>query len=443
MEGISKSNYKILHISRMGSKNGGAAAFRTHRALTKAGHHSDLLLKCSYDDPDTKKMLSSFQVNLSRAKKKIASYLPIPKNTFQSNPRYCFFGVDEEEQLFDTNAILKKISFQPDIIVIYFMDEFLNYKNVYELQRATNAKIYIYPMDMGPITGGCHYAWDCGGYKTICTPCPAILNENEKNRASINLTLKKKYIESTDLTLLACGEWLMEKIKESYLFANKKSYKLLLPVDSNLFRPYPKNEAKKRFKLNAEKRIIFFGAQYLRDRRKGIPELLKSLQILSDLVRGTQHENKIELLVAGREEKTFLEALPFEYKFVGLIDNDTELPYAYSAADIFVCPSVQDAGPMMINESVMSGTPVVAFNMGVARDIVISGRTGYKVELYDCEDFANGILEILNKTPEQYQQLCDESRRLAMTQYSLSSLASRFEDILEKDFKSSAKDLVV
>ena len=149
------------------------------------------------------------------------------------------------------------------------------------------------------------------------------------------------------------------------------------------------------------------------------------------------------MLVAGREEKNFLAALPFEYKFLGLIDNEKELPFAYNAADIFVCPSVQDAGPMMINESLMCGTPVVSFDMGVAKDIVISGRTGYRASLNDCDDFAQGMYQILTSSNEEYLRLCDESRRLDMNQYSANSLLSRLEDILAKDFTPMTRGLVV
>ncbi len=31
----------------------------------------------------------------------------------------------------------------------------------------------LYMMDMAPMTGGCHYAWDCEKYKMKCGGCPA------------------------------------------------------------------------------------------------------------------------------------------------------------------------------------------------------------------------------------------------------------------------------
>jgi glycosyltransferase involved in cell wall biosynthesis len=47
----------------------------------------------------------------------------------------------------------------------------------------------------------------------------------------------------------------------------------------------------------------------------------------------------------------------------------------------------------MINESIMCGTPVVSFRMGVAEDLIINGETGYIVKLKNIRDLANGIDE--------------------------------------------------
>jgi glycosyltransferase involved in cell wall biosynthesis len=440
MKNFNKS-IKFLHISRQGSKNGGAAAFRTHHALMEAGYRSEMILKSSYNNEGrhVKKMLTSMQVNLWRLKKKLKSYLPADPNAFKSDPGYYYFGVDEELQLFETKEILKKLSFTPDVIIFYFIDEFLNYKNVYEIQQATNAKVYLYPMDMGPVTGGCHYTWSCEGYKSSCENCPAVVREADKNRSRLNLEAKKKYVQATDMTVLSPSTWMLDNMKASYLFRDKKVLRLFIPVDSNLFRPRPKTEAKKRFNLDTKKKTIFLGAQYLKDKRKGLYELLKSLQVLSDLITGTKLEGNIQLLIAGREDKSFLSQLPFEYKFIGLIDNIKVLPFAYNAGDIYVCPSLQDAGPMMINESIMSGTPVVSFDMGVAQDLVITGETGYKATLGDPYDFAQGIFSLLSADEENYLKYARECRGIAMQHYSTIGLLARLENIIKKDFETTIK----
>ena len=61
-------------------------------------------------------------------------------------------------------------------------------------------------------------------------------------------------------------------------------------------------------------------------------------------------------------------------------------------SDVFLSPSIQDAGPMMLNQALMCGTPAVAFNIGVAYDI-INDKTGYLAKYRDSEDFCKGIIK--------------------------------------------------
>jgi glycosyltransferase involved in cell wall biosynthesis len=50
---------------------------------------------------------------------------------------------------------------------------------------------------------------------------------------------------------------------------------------------------------------------------------------------------------------------------------------------------------MMIPESMLCGTPVVAFDSGGAPDLIRSLETGYLAKYKDCADLANGILTLL------------------------------------------------
>jgi len=69
---------------------------------------------------------------------------------------------------------------------------------------------------------------------------------------------------------------------------------------------------------------------------------------------------------------------------------------------------------MMINEAIMCGTPVVAFDMGVAPDLVHTGRTGYKAKLKDSKDLARGIAEILHLNKEEYSEMSNNCSELGL-----------------------------
>ncbi|HEY5124202.1 MAG TPA: glycosyltransferase [Ignavibacteria bacterium] len=91
------------------------------------------------------------------------------------------------------------------------------------------------------------------------------------------------------------------------------------------------------------------------------------------------------LLIAEREIEAIADSLPFEYLYLGYVDNTFGIASAFQAADVFVCPSIEDSGPIMINQSIMCGTPVVVFEMGVATDLVETGITGFRAKNKDVQ----------------------------------------------------------
>ena len=124
----------------------------------------------------------------------------------------------------------------------------------------------------------------------------------------------------------------------------------------------------------------------------------------------------IHLAIAGNGDKALNDIVPFDYTYLGYL-NFNQLATAFQAADIFVCPSLQDAGPMTIRQSIMSGTPVVAFEMGVALDLVHTGETGYRAKLGNVGDLANGLKNIIELDLDNYNKMSCNCRELGLKLY--------------------------
>jgi len=62
----------------------------------------------------------------------------------------------------------------------------------------------------------------------------------------------------------------------------------------------------------------------------------------------------------------------------------------------------------------MCGTPVVSFDMGVAPDLVHTGKTGYRAELKNSADLARGIQAILDLSPEESRNMSESCRQLGI-----------------------------
>ena len=318
---------------------------------------------------------------------------------------YYFYNKHECYTTVSAKRILQYIPTKPNIIITYWVTDFVNAQTLNDLYRLTKAQIFCFMVDNAALTGGCHYPWDCREFSRNCSNCPAILAEENKTIASKNLAFKKKYLpESAKVVAFSASDY--NRACQSALFRDKDVLKLIGYVDETKFTTGNPLSARAYFSLPADKKIIFFGASSLTEKRKGMTLLLQALSSLP--------MDSICLLVAGDSPPLGVEVL---VKRAGYL-SEAELITAYQAADVFICPSLEDSGPMMVNQALMCGTPVVAFDTGVAQDLVITGKTGYIARPGDVADMAHGISCLINLPEEQYVQMASDCRKFAKKTYS-------------------------
>ena len=83
--------------------------------------------------------------------------------------------------------------------------------------------------------------------------------------------------------------------------------------------------------------------------------------------------------------------------------TDVQLREAYRAAKLLIFPQLEDFGIVAV-EAQACGTPVVAFNMGGARDTVVDGKTG---SLFDVQD-AGALRAAIGRCPRHAELACRE-----------------------------------
>ena len=424
----------IILISTGDHQGAFEAAYRLHQNFKDCGHNSGLLVKQKTRfDQDIIQCPSIRVLRLAWNKAKMATVFRQP----EYDPNYCFYNVSERGNYISTQLLLKQVPFKPDFIIVNWVSQFINARNIYELNMITGAPVLWYLVDMAPLTGGCHYAWDCEGYKKACGKCPALYSTDTKDISYRNFGEKLRYIQQANLTVVTSTNWLTKQAEQSALFAEKRIAQVMLGIDNDIFRPLDKSIGRTVFDLPMDKRIIFMGAMGFNQERKGATYMIEALKILS---ASLQHDvkEKLFLVIAGHGEGSILKDIPFPYKFVGLLNDDRILALAYQSADIFVCPSIEDSGPMMMNESIMCGTPVVAFNMGGALDLVHTGRTGYRARLKDSEDLARGIAGILDLDEDEYNKMTRNCSQLGLELCSPKVQVEGFERLF-KDVANQAR----
>lgn len=375
---------RILHFSTDDITGGAAkAAYRLHSALRLTGHESQMIVlrKKSEDDsviqappPMPKPWASRFERLRQR----------IPGLKQQSSTANYTFNFDLEPKI-NLQALLEIFHPSPDVICLHWINGLLNVRAIRKLYDHFQCPIVWVMADQEPMTGGCHYSFGCEGFMRECGNCPQLDPSYAHDFSHKLWESKKLLLMDLPICFVAPTNWGERKLRLSSLFRNHRCEQIPYPIDPQTFRPFDKKTARDLFHLPQDKKIIFFGATYLEDRRKGMPQLLDALNALA------MNGDDVFLLVAGLNGKQLMNKLPFDGKYVGQLNDDLTLALAYQAADIFLCPSIEDAGPMMIPESMMCGTPVVAFNAGGAPDLIENLKTGYLANFADPNDLANGI----------------------------------------------------
>jgi glycosyltransferase involved in cell wall biosynthesis len=99
----------------------------------------------------------------------------------------------------------------------------------------------------------------------------------------------------------------------------------------------------------------------------------------------------VELIVFGNRDEKNLPDFPIKTTFLGTISDDEKLALCYSAADVFLAPSLEDNLPNTVMESLACGTPVAAFTTGGIPDMVIHKTNGYLSEYKSSAGLAAGI----------------------------------------------------
>ncbi|NES73833.1 MAG: glycosyltransferase, partial [Okeania sp. SIO2D1] len=282
--------------------------------------------------------------------------------------------------------------------------------------------------DMWAFTGGCLYTQDCEGYLNSCGKCPQLNSNNSWDLSRWVWQRKKRAWKNLDLTIVTPSSWLADCARSSSLFKDLRIEFILNGIDTQVYKPFAKDLARKILNLPLNKHLILFGSlKATSDPRKGFPLLKKALQELTK----SETSDNLELIVLGASQPESDSQLELKTHYLGTLRDDLSLALVYSAADVFVLPSVQDNLPNTILEAIACGTPCVAFKIGGMPDMIDHQKDGYLVQPYQTEDLAKGISWLLGDE-ERYQTISHLVREKAEKQFTLEIQANRYLAICEE-----------
>lgn len=393
----------------------GIAGYRLHQALLKEGIDSNLLVgRVTQDNPRVKSADRCPRIN------KIIAYLSKPS------------GLNYATHV-GTHRILQH-PFYREADILNFHNLHAGYFNYLSIPALAQSKPTAYTLhDMWSFTGHCAYSYDCDRWQTGCGRCPypetypAIARDSTK----LEWKLKQWAYRHCQMTIVSPSRWLADLAQQSLLSRFPVCH-IPYGIDTQLYRPLDRSQCRSLLGLETPKYILLSASASLNDPRKGLDLLLAALAKLPQAL-------KLEtlLLLMGREEKYYLSPeIGMTGVSLGYIGGDRLKAIAYNAADLFVLSTRADNLPLVLQESMSCGTPMVSFRVGGVPELVRPGITG---ELADPEDPVSlaGAIERLLVDATLREAMSRRCREIAIAEYPLQLQAERYVDLYRRMLASS------
>lgn len=406
---------KIIHLNTYDTGGAAGAMLKLHKGFLSVGYESRVLVM--------KKSANHLHVNELRLPFILKWYYRIRQELIirvlkkKTVEKYNFFNAGEHITI-PAKYIIQSLPFKPDIIMLHWVTGFVTSVTIQQLYLNLQIPFVWRFNDLNAFTGGCHYAYSCTNYFTACGKCPALINPGTYDLSYQNLQTRLRLLAELPLTFISSTSVIDEEVRNSALGKKLAVKKIFISGDANIFKP-AKNKSilRKKYGLDPDAFIFFFGCQHILDPRKGFVELVQSFKQLNEIL-SQETRQKIQLAYASKYSEVSADVFPFRGVQLPFAESEEQLAEFYQLADVYISPSIEDAGPMMLLEALLCGTPAIAYNIGLARDLLETGKNGYRVELSDGNGFAKAMLQLLKTTHDEYQQLSSNARNFALTHFS-------------------------
>ena len=293
-----------------------------------------------------------------------------------------------------TKEFIRKVEeYNPDVIHLHNIHGYyINIEVLFDYLKRANKKVVWTLHDCWSFTGHCsHFDYvRCYKWKEGCNSC-----EQKKEYPSsklfdasqFNYRKKKELFTSVrDMTIITPSKWLANLVKDSFL--GKYKVKVINNgIDLEVFKP---TESNFREKYGLEDKKIILGVASVWSERKGLNTFIE----LSDKL-----DNSFKVVLVGVSEKQ-KKKLPKNILGITRTNNLKELAEIYTAADVFVNPTLEDNFPTTNLEAVSCATPVITFNTGGCIE-AISEAVGCVV---NKKELINKIM--LLKDKDEYYESC-------------------------------------
>jgi glycosyltransferase involved in cell wall biosynthesis len=403
----------LLILNTFDNQGGAAiATYRLHRGLRSMGINSHLLVQGKKtDDHSVIGPLTKWQKILAL----LRPYMDeVVTRLYRKRQKLNFSPAWFPERLASRVAKLN-----PDIVHLFWVSSgFLRIETLKKFKQPIVWTLH----DMWLFTGGCHYDDECGRFQQSCGNCPVLHSERERDLSRRVWERKQISWKGVPIVVVATSHWLADTARSSSLFKGQRIEVIPNGIDTEIYKPIHKGEARSAYNLPHDKHLILFSAfRATSDKRKGNQFLVQALEKMSQAGWGS----KTELIVIGASMPENPPDLGMKVHYMGYLHDEISQVLLYSAADAVVAPSMQENLSNTVMESLACGTPVVAFDIGGMPDMIDHQINGYLATSFEPDDLANGMMWVL-ENENRREMLSQRARQIVVERFALELVANRY-----------------
>jgi glycosyltransferase involved in cell wall biosynthesis len=412
---------KILHISA--ADNGGGAArsaYRLHDGLRRSGQNSRMYVldKFSSDPWVTQFHSSPGRIKwLARNARRLRLHLAYRRYVKTAPPEQTFFSEDRTPFYVDACRQMP----EAELINLHWVAGFLDLGAFFGSPSSTKPLVWTLH-DMASFTGGCCHAIGCDRFTRQCGACPQLGSSDEGDLTRDVWRRKRKYYAALNpdrFHIVTPSRWLGEEVGRSPLLSRFPRSVIPYGLDTDVFQARDRRFSREVLGIPQDAKVMLFVSNGLHVHLKGFRHLIGA-------VDGMEPSDGIFLLCLGFGTSPTLDRFP--HLHITSLKDDRVLSMVYSAADVFVLPSLADNLPNTMLESMACGTPVVAFAAGGIPDGVRPGVTGLLAKTGDAAELRAAILELLGNDAKR-AEMSASCRRIALQEYALDVQTSRYVEL--------------
>lgn len=383
---------KVLHISTSDSGGAGGCARRINGALCDEGVDSRMLVYRKKSKDDRVVRYSRLGYRIERLMKDLGFKTSDMKDISALKAwRPNVYTLPVSKHDLSRHPLVK----EADIIHLHWINNFVDYPSFF---KNVDKPIIWTLHDENLFHGVAHY------------DDPAIKNEAIEIKFR---KLKEKCLSGLDnLHIVFLTEIMKSQYVDDRIIASASKYVIHNMVDCSKFVPVDKFDSRKKFSIPSDAKVITFIADNISDKRKGLTNLLEA-------IKKTGRDDIVVLAVGANRDGTKFERVVQ----TGRLCSEVELSMAYSAADLFVMPSIAESFGQTPLEAMACGIPVVMTPIGVS-DELITKDNGIRCADMSVEALSVAINEALSRNYDP-----ELIRNDVESRFSPHAIASRYIEV--------------